>query len=159
METKGVVIGDVIDDFQPSRCSGWKSDSVQPLGLQASEKALGGRIIPAIAFAAHARNHAIVADPVLVIMASILASSVGMMKQAGQRFSAPKGHRQSIECELLFDPFIEGPADNLTRKQVHDHSQVQPAFERPDIADVCRPDLVGLFDVEVALKNVWCHWK
>ena len=48
--------------------------------LQAAEEALDYGIVPAVAFAAHARHHATVSEALLIFMACILASPIGMVQ-------------------------------------------------------------------------------
>ena len=47
-----------------------------------------------------------------------------------------------------------GPTNDTPGMQIEDHRQIQPAFARPDIADVASPCLVRLICFEVAIQQV-----
>src|ERR1700736_3495263 len=58
--------------------------SMHALVLQAVEEALARRVVPAIAFAAHRREHSVFGELLLKIVAAILTAAIRMMNQPRQ---------------------------------------------------------------------------
>lgn len=131
----------------------------QSFRFEASEKSFCGGIVPAVPFAAHTGGHAILFQPLLVIMAVILAPPIGMMQQTGGGLSPPIGHGQGSLRELNSHVVLHGPAQDLPGKQVHDHGQIQPALQGPDIGDVRRPDPVGFWGFKATIQQIGGHGK
>jgi hypothetical protein len=97
MKIQRVIASDVVDDFYSGCFPGCESEPVESLSLQASEKLLHRDIVRAVAFSAHPGSHAVPVQLVLVIIASILAASIGIVQQAGQRLAVPLGHGQRVQ--------------------------------------------------------------
>ena len=74
--------------------------AMYPLVLQAVEEALRGRVVPAIALAAHRADHPVLFQPRLKGVARILASPVGVMDQARCRLLAEPGYGQRIDDDV-----------------------------------------------------------
>ena len=86
---------------------------VNELGAQRSEEALGDSIVPAIAFAAHARRHPKVGERFAVVLARVWASSIGVMHESG-RNDATHTHcvRECAEGKRSVVGFAERPTDD-----------------------------------------------
>ena len=66
----------------------------------------------------------------------------------------PDGHQQGVQGQLGVDAVAHGPTHHLTREQVNNHRQVQPAFVSADVGDVRHPRLVGHFHRELLLQHI-----
>lgn len=62
------------------------------IALEASKEALGDGIVPAVAFAAHAADHAVFRQQCLIVLAGILTASIRMVDQSSVRLSDQEGH-------------------------------------------------------------------
>ena len=56
--------------------------------------------------------------------------------------------------QFAIDPEAYGPTDYLTREQVEDDCEIQPAFVRTDISDIRDRDLIECLDIKVLLESV-----
>jgi len=77
------------------------------------------------------------------------------MNDRALRASPTGGHQNGIECELPPQRRLCGPADDLSREEIHHDSKVKPAFPCTDVGNIGNPSLIRLADSEVALQNVW----
>src|SRR5579863_5978816 len=78
---------DVFEHVGFGRLPGGIPGTVHPLVLQAVEEALGGRVIPAVALAAHGTDHAVSGELVLESAACVLAASIGVVYQTRRRLA------------------------------------------------------------------------
>ena len=108
----------------------------------------------------------------LVVMRTVLAAPVGMMDAALGWCAEGYGHVQSPDRKVTLHAIADCPADHTSGMQVQDHSQIQPALTRPDIADVARlsggrrmftfaesPFPVWRICGEIPIKQVWSDFK
>src|SRR3990172_8746190 len=72
---------DVVEHVSRSRLPGGVPGAMHPLVLQAVEEALGGRVIPAVALAAHGTDHAVAGELLLEGLAGVLAAPIGVVQQ------------------------------------------------------------------------------
>ena len=93
------------------------------------------------------------AEP-LEVVATILATLVGMHQDASVGFAAPDGHEEGIQRQFAAQRRLHGPAHHLAGVQVQHHGKVQPALPCPDVGDVGDPDLVGRVDGESLLQAI-----
>ncbi len=82
------------------------------------------------------------AQEFLIVVRAILAAAVSVMNAAPGWLPEGYGHLQSTDGQIAFHPAADRPPDNVPGMQVQNHSQIQPAFLGPDVADVARPLLV-----------------
>lgn len=75
--------------------------------FQAVEETLGGRVVPAIPFAAHRADHAVFLQLRLEGVAGILASPVRVMHQPRFGFPAKPRHGQRIRHDIRRHPRLE----------------------------------------------------
>ncbi len=61
---------------------------------------------------------------------------------------------QCPDRQVPFHPIAHRPTDDTPRMQVQDHSEIQPALARPDIADIACPFLIRLVSREVPIQQV-----
>ena len=115
--------------------------AMDPLVFEAVEPALRRRVIPAVPFPAHRASHAVFLELALKGMTGVLASPVGVVQQPRRWFLAEPGHGQRGH-DVRRHARLERPADDFAVEQVEHDGQVEPAFIRPQISHVRRPDLI-----------------
>ena len=76
-----------------------------------------------------------------------------MVDQAGSGLPSPHGHLEGVDYELGPKMAFHRPPDDPARVDVEDEGQIQEAFPRGDVRDVCYPDLVYFRGREAALKK------
>lgn len=112
--------------------------------LERAEEALNAGIVPAIAFATHRREDAVLFQQGLVgPLAYLLAAPVGVMDQPGLGLAPVNRHHQRTNRQRLGHGSVHAPADDVPRVQAHDHGSVQPTLHRPEWSE--RSGVVELF--------------
>jgi len=86
------------------------ANAMHPLVLEAVEPAFRRSIVPAISFAAHGADPAVVLKLVLKGMAGIRAAPVGVRHQACGRSLAELGHGQRIRGDVRRHVRLQRPA-------------------------------------------------
>src|SRR5688500_6108588 len=122
--------------------------------FELAEEAFDGRVVPAIADAAHARDDAVGGQYLLIRDARVLDTAIGMMEQAGRRPSGAQREVQRGERQLRFQVRARGPADDAARGKVEHDFEIQPALERPAGRDVRGPYGIGLGVVKAAAETI-----
>ena len=95
-----------------------------PLCFHAVKKTFRNSIVPAIALSAHATDHAIAPQKILVITASILAAAVRVMYQSLFRLSSPISHGKCIRGKRCLYAVAHRPTNNFSREQVDYRCQI-----------------------------------
>lgn len=67
------------------------------------------------------------------------------------------GHRQGVGDDARHNARLERPANDFPVEQIHDDRQVEPAFVRPQIRDVRRPDLVRGGWRKISVQHIVRH--
>ncbi len=75
----------VLEDRATRLFSRLKTLVINQLRLDGTIEALHHRVVPAVAFAAHAARHAVIFQQLLVVTASVLAAAIAVVQQAGRR--------------------------------------------------------------------------
>src|SRR5262245_59788019 len=88
---------DVLDELRARRRPRVPHGVENKLDLQCGEEALGDRVVPAIAAAAHTADDAVLGENALVGAASVLTAAIRMMQQA--LGWAPPGQRHAERLE------------------------------------------------------------
>ena len=127
------------------------------LCLDRLEERLNSRIIVAITFARHRYLEPMLAQDLLIVMRTVLRPAIRVVDAASGRYSERNCHFQRTDRQIPLHPIADRPANHATRMQVEDHGKIQPAFARPDIADVACPFLVLLICNEVSVQQIWCN--
>src|SRR5829696_4693818 len=70
--------------------------AVDALELERGEEALHCRVVPAVAFAAHAADNAVMREKPLEVLRSVLTAPVGVMKKLLRLTPPPNGHDQRV---------------------------------------------------------------
>src|SRR5437899_12435955 len=86
-----------------------------------------------------------------------VAAELGALIRVDQRTArspSTHGHQHGVKHELAMNSGLSGPPDDETRKQIHDHGQVEPSLPRADIGDVRDPGNVGLRSGELPFEKI-----
>ncbi len=130
------------------------ANAMYSLVLKGVKPALRRRVVPAVPFAAHRAGHAVCLELVLKCMAGVLAAPVGMVHQARCWAPAEPGHGQRVCHDVGRHARFQRPAHNLAIEQIENNGQIQPAFIRPQIGDVRRPDLIRRGRRKVSIQQI-----
>ena len=122
--------------------------------FQGSKETFHGGIIPAVGAAAHAAGDPVFFQELLVVIASVLAASVGVRQQPLAWQTSLHRQLQRIDHEASFHVFGQGPADHTPRVEVLNGGQVQPALAGRDVGDVRCPRFMGGFRLELPVEKV-----
>src|ERR1700733_1465609 len=68
-------------------------------------------------------------------------------------------HQNGIEYEPSANRRGNCPTDDLPREEIHDDSQVQPAFPGPYVGNIGNPSLIRPTDIELSLQNIWSEFR
>ncbi len=134
------------------------ASSVDPLldsfFLEAGKEGLRNGIVPTVAPSTHAGLEAVLLAEATPVVTAVLTSLI-RVNDCSVRSTALDSHHHSIQHEPPVYGRSRRPPDNLTREQIHDDGQVQPALPGADIGNICGPDPVWLLDVELPLYEIW----
>ena len=111
----------------------------QQLRLDGFEERFHCRVVVAIPGSTHRYSKAMLAQKLLIVVVTILATAIRMVDAARWWSPQRKGHVQRSDRQVAFHPVADSPADHAPGMQIKDDSQVEPTFTRPYIADVPRP--------------------
>ena len=102
-----------------------------------------GRVVVAVATAAHRRAHVKLADECLISQRTILRPTVAMMNQARRRSSGCDSAKQCLHDQIFRHTFAHRIADDFAAVQILQAGKIQPALVGRDIGDVTAPGLIG----------------
>jgi len=122
----------VFEDCCASRGSALEY-GITELGFHASEEAFNNRIIPAIALATHALNHAVRGEKFRKVFACVLTTTVGVKYRSGLGPAVRYGRTQGRDDEFSFHRCVHRPTDYATRNEIKHDRKIQPAFARWDV--------------------------
>ena len=143
---------DVFKDRDLCLSAGFPCVAPDQFGLDGFEERFDGSVIVTIALTTHGDLKVVLAQDLLIIVRAILAASVGMVDAALRRGTERYRHLKSLDGQITFHPIADGPTYDTSRVQIQDNGQIQPAFTRPDIADVPSPLLVGSICCKVTVQ-------
>jgi hypothetical protein len=66
-----------------------------------------------------------------------------MMDETGRGPSPMPGHMEGLKGKIGPHVIFCCPSQNLPGKEIHDHSQVKPPLQGPDIGDISSPHHIG----------------
>ena len=134
MQAAGIVEAlDVAEQVPSGFGPGGVDPVMDPLGLEGVEEAFHGRVVPAVALAAHRGRDPRPGEGQPIGLGGVLDAAVGMMDQPWRGPLTLGGHVQRVECDLGMQGLAHRPADDLAGVQVEDRGQVQPAFAGRDV--------------------------
>lgn len=132
---------DVLKDGAASLLMGRKAFTRGTFALECSEKTFHHRIIPAIAFPAHADLNIMGIEKALIGFAGILTPPVRVVEEPNGWLALGQCHGKRPLNQLLIKGRMHGEANDTPRKEIEDDGQVQPAGRRWDIGHVSHPFL------------------
>src|SRR5262249_22459780 len=109
---------------------------VDELSFESAEEALGNGVVPAVAFAAHARHHLVHRQCSTVVVAGVGASAVGVMQQPGGRTPGAGSAGESLHGEGSVVVCARRPAHDAPGAEVENNSEVKPSLKGPDVRHV-----------------------
>ena len=71
-----------------------------------------------------------------MIVGTTLAAAIRMEQAPLWRLAQAHSHVQCPDRQILLHPVTDRPTDNAAAVQIKDHSEIEPALSRPDIANV-----------------------
>ena len=151
-----VEASDVVVDREPGFVLGGPGTAMDQLGLERGEEALGHRVVPAVADAAHAADDATRGKLGAIQLTRVLATPIGVVDEPLLRPPKPERHPKSFERELGTQVVRSRPSDDATRKDINDHRKEEPSLPRPHISHISDPYPIGSGRVEVSRHDVWC---
>ena len=131
---------DVVCNRASCADSRWVALMVDELGAQGGKKALGDRVVPAVAGAAHALDHAVPSEGPAIGVAGVGAAAVGVMYDASRQLAARSyGMIESGQRERRIVGRSEGPSHHTLRSEVEQHGEVTPALASLDVGYISDP--------------------
>ena len=127
---------DIFEEGDFDLATGLPVAAPDQFGLQRFEEAFDGRIVVAIALAAHRNLEPMPAQHLLIVVSTILRPAIGVMNAAWWRPSDRDGHVQRPQGEILLHAVADGPSDDAPGEKVNDHGKINPTLPRPDVGDV-----------------------
>jgi len=154
MEPPTIVEIDVLAD----RAGGFMSIHPRPIRdrfcFESAEKAFDGRVVPAVADAAHARRDPMAGKQILIGPARVLNPAVGVMQQRGAGPSVRERLVESGGHELLGRRAPHGPSDDAPRGEVEHDREIAPAVARRTGRHICGPDGVDRRDRKATTEPI-----
>jgi len=146
------------EDFILGLADGCETLAVETFYFQRSKQSLAGRVIPAVALAAHGSGDAALQKQAAELTAGILAAAVTMEDMfCSSVGTAPQpGHLQCIDDQIAVHLRLHRPAHHAATEQVDDHGQKQPALMGWNVGDVAGPRPVWRGHGKVAIQQVGC---
>src|SRR5690606_33822818 len=118
------------------------------------EERLDGRVIVAVAFAAHRWSQAISLQLLLIIISAVLTATIGVEDTAFGGLAQIYCHLQRPDRQVLLHPVANRPAYNPAAVQIENDSEVEPPLCCPHIADIACPFAVRRVSCKVAVQQV-----
>ena len=115
-----VVILDILEHCHLGLGAIVEITAVADLVLERPPKALGNRVVPAVASTTHAASDLMLSKLLPVRVAGVLAAAIGVMHQAGRRTSRLHCHGQRAQAERRIDECAGRPADDGARIEIDD---------------------------------------
>src|SRR5216683_2348356 len=149
---------DVLEQLAAGLSSGTPLALIDQFDFECGEKTFRHRVVPAIAFTAHAALDAVYRQQLLILVAGVLAAAIRVVQQTLRRLAVLQCHLEGVEHDTAFEPFAQRPADHSAREQIEDYRQVQPTLEGPHISNVGDPAAVGCGHCKPPLQQILLNW-
>ena len=121
--------------------------------LQACEEGFSDRVIPTISPPAHTGLQAVSPAEPLPVVAAILRALIRM--DDGALWAAESDSSDNrIQHQFAMECRRHRPANDLSREEIHDDGQIEPALPRTNVGYVGDPHRVRPEDVEIPLEKV-----
>src|SRR6058998_1169603 len=150
MEPRAVVEAlDVLEHAAARLRPGIEGEVIEPLGLQGMEEALRRCIVETIAGPAHAADHPVLIEELLVVGARVGSAAIAVMHEAGRGATPRDGAVQRLERDGLLGARGGSPPHNPPREGIEEDREEEPALAGPDLSDVREPEVVGASAVKL----------
>ena len=124
----GVVVGfDVGEDLDVGIGVGDESAVLEHLGLEGAHEGLGPGVVIGIGTRGHALAHPGRAQEISVSAAAVLAATVAVEDQAGERMAGSQGLLERSDDQVSAQMVGQGPADDLARTEINDDREIKPS--------------------------------
>lgn len=134
MQKTGIIVSvDEGKEFVGSILLAGEAAIAQHLGLERADEGLGPGVVIRVGSGRHALLHACSAQPLTEGAAAILAATVAVKDDAVGATSGGQGGVERFDDEVAAQVVAQTPADDASRAQVDDHSQVEPALLAGDV--------------------------
>jgi hypothetical protein len=144
MPPLGVVVGDVVADFELGFGQAEEAAVVEQFGFEAAPKRFGVGVVVAVAAPAHALLRAVFGNQGFESGSRVLAALIGVHNEPGWRAAHDQGPAQRFADQVFGHRVAHVPADDFARATVEPHGQVEPATALAgQVRDVAHPDPVG----------------
>ncbi len=145
---------DVFEEGDLDLATGLPFAAPDEFSLQGFEEAFDGRIVVAIALAAHRNLEPMPAQHLLIVVSTILRSAICVMNAAWGWPSERDGHAHRTQRQVLLHAIADGPPNDAPGEKVNDHGEIYLPLARPDMGDVACPLLVRPARSEVLLQEI-----
>lgn len=120
--------------------------------LSAAEKGVSYRVVPVVTPSTHAGFEMMGPAKAPPCIAVKLRPLIGV-NQDMLGLASAHSHEECVQCEILSQRRLGGPADNAARVQVHHNSQIEPVFPCAQVGNVGHPGGVGPGDGKPSLQR------
>ena len=128
---------------------------ISTFGFEGADTAFHQGIVVRISSAAHRNDDAVGGQQLLVGSAGILPAAVRMMQQfPNSGLTLNQRQPQRLLDQRRFQVGLHRPAGDLAREDIQDQRQIQPTFNRINVADVGAPFLIRSLGAEWAVEPV-----
>src|SRR5947208_1395916 len=132
MEPRAVVEAlDVLEHAAARLRPGIEGEVIEPLGLQGMEEALRRCIVETIAGPAHAADHPVLIEELLVVGARVGSAAIAVMHEAGRGATPRDGAVQRLERDGLLGARGGSPPHNPPREGIEEDREEEPALAGP----------------------------
>ena len=128
---------------------------MQPFGFESAPERFHGGVIIAMALGTHAGKDVGSLQQSAIAGGGVLGSSIGMVEEALSGTAKRQGLLQGFCHQGTGQGVAGGPADNFSTVEIHDGSQVKPAFERENISNIADPNAVDASRWWSLSQTVW----
>lgn len=145
---------DVIHDIRSCLGSRLVLSPIHPLPFEDAEETFRRGIVCTTPHRAHATDHLMGGQKLLVFLRGKLAALIRMQNDRHTGGPLPNGHQDRLDDDLTVLPRTHRPAHHQARIQIQHDTQIQPVFGGPHIRDIGHPFGVGGCGREVSLQMI-----
>ncbi len=130
---------DIFEDVLCRVFTGRVVSMIHELPLEDPAKAFDTSIVPAVACAAHAGDHAVDGEHLLITRGGILTAAIRVVQEPSPWGSIDQRHREGLLSQRPGQPVAHRPADHEARVQIENHGRVEPALGGPHVKGLIDP--------------------
>ena len=145
---------DVIEDIRSGFVACRIHFPLDSLGLQLCKEAFGYSVIMTVASTTHAGFQIVILQELAPVRAGVLDALIRVNQHPALGFTSPHRHQQCIQNQIGSGVGLHAPANDLSREEIQDNRQIQPALVGSDIRKVGHPDLIGPINLKGAIQRV-----